>query len=123
MQYSNEVMRNIADPKNAGTLEDADGVGRVGNPECDDVTTMYIKVKDDVISDIKFQTLGCGAAIASGSMVTQMVKGMKLEDAANLTKEEVAEKLGGLPDKKMHCSNMAADALKAAIDDYLNKSS
>ena len=121
MQYGPEVMKNIAYPRNSGVLEDADGVGQVGNPECDDVTTVYIKVRDDVISDIKFQTLGCGAAIASGSMITQMAKGMKVDEALNISREDVAGKLGGLPEKKMHCSNMAADALKAAIEYYQKK--
>lgn len=122
MQYGPEVMNNIANPRNSGVMEDADGVGQVGNPECDDVTTVYIKVKDDVISDISFQTLGCGAAIASGSMITQMAKGMNINDAMNIQREDVAGRLGGLPEKKLHCSNMAADALKAAIEDYKNKS-
>ena len=121
MQYGPEVMNNIANPRNAGDMEDADGVGQVGNPECDDVTTVYIKVKDDIISDISFQTLGCGAAIASGSMITQMAKGMNINDAMNIEREDVAGRLGGLPEKKLHCSNMAADALKAAIEDYKKK--
>ena len=122
MQYGPEVMNNIANPRNSGVMKDADGVGQVGNPECDDVTTVYIKVKDNTITDVSFQTLGCGAAIASGSMITQMAKGMNIDDALNIQREDFAGKLGGLPEKKLHCSNMAADALKAAIEDYKNKS-
>ena len=97
MQYGPEVMNNIANPRNSGVMKDADGVGQVGNPECDDVTTVYIKVKDNTITDVSFQTLGCGAAIASGSMITQMAKGMNIDDALNIQRGDVAGKLGGLP--------------------------
>jgi nitrogen fixation NifU-like protein len=102
-------------------LEDADGVGTVGNPVCGDLMTIYIKVKDDTIEDIKFQTFGCAAAIATSSIATELAKGKKLDEALKITRDVVAEELGGLPKQKMHCSNLAADALKRAIVDYLRK--
>jgi len=118
MRYSDEVMDHFANPRHVGVMEDADGVGEVGNPTCGDMMTFYIKVKDDRISDIRFQTFGCGAAIAVSSMVSEMALGKTLEEAEAISKNEVAEKLGGLPKNKMHCSNLGTDALKAAIDDY-----
>jgi nitrogen fixation NifU-like protein len=112
-------MEHFNNPRNVGVLEDADGTGEVGNPVCGDVMKITIDVEDDVISDIRFQTLGCGAAIATSSIVTEMAKGMTLADAVGITKEGVAEELGGLPPAKMHCSVLATDGLKAAVDDYL----
>jgi len=104
-----------------GEMKDADGVGTLGNPQCGDIMTMYIKVKDDRIIDIKFKTFGCTAAIASTSIATEMVKGKTLDEAYKLTRDDVAKELGGLPAIKMHCSNLAADALRKAIDDYKKK--
>jgi nitrogen fixation NifU-like protein len=117
-QYSDEVMEHFTNPRNVGEIEDADGVGEVGNPQCGDMMRITIKVKDDVLEDVKFQTLGCGAAVATSSMVTEMAKGKKLDEALAITNKTVAEALGGLPPAKMHCSNLAADGLRAAIDDY-----
>ncbi len=119
--YSEKVLEHFRNPKNVGVIEDADGVGTVGNPVCGDLMTMYIKVKDDKIMDIKFQTFGCGAAIATSSMATELAIGKTIEEALQITKQTVAEALGGLPPQKMHCSNLAADALKRAIADYLKK--
>ena len=121
MLYSDKVMEHFGNPRNVGVIEDADGVGEVGNPVCGDVMKITIKVDDDRINDIKFQTLGCGAAIATSSIVTEMAKGMTLEDAVAITKNQVAEELGGLPPAKMHCSILATDGLKVAVDDYLKK--
>ena len=122
MIYSDKVMEHFGNPRNVGVIEDADGVGEVGNPVCGDVMKITIKVDDDRINDIRFQTLGCGAAIATSSIVTEMAKGMTLAEAAAITKSEVAEELGGLPPAKMHCSVLATDGLKVAVDDYLVKS-
>ncbi len=108
-------------PRNVGVIEDADGVGKEGNPVCGDLMEMFIKVKDDRIADIKFRTFGCGAAIATSSMATEIVKGKTIEEALQLTNKAVAEALEGLPPIKMHCSNLAADAIHAAIQDYLEK--
>jgi len=119
--YSEKVMEHFRNPRNVGEIPDADGVGTVGNPVCGDLMTMYIKVKDNKIMDIKFKTFGCGAAIATSSMTTELAKGKTLEEASKITRANVAESLGGLPAQKMHCSNLAADALKAAIKDYLEK--
>ncbi len=116
--YSELVMEHFRNPRNMGVIEDADGVGEVGNPQCGDMMRITIKVKDDVLEDIKFQTLGCGAAVATSSMVTEMAKGKKLGEAMEITNKAVAEALGGLPPAKMHCSNLAADGLQAAIQDY-----
>ena len=116
--YSELVMDHFRNPRNVGSVEDPDGVGEVGNTQCGDVMRISIKVKDDVLEDIKFQTLGCGAAVATSSMVTEMAKGKKLDEALAITNKAVAEALGGLPPAKMHCSNLAADGLKAAIADY-----
>jgi len=123
MIYSDKVMDHFANPRNVGTLADADGVGQVGNPVCGDMMTFYIKVKDGRLSDIKFQTFGCGAAIAVSSMVSEMAKGKTLDEAMAITNEKVAEELGGLPKNKMHCSNLGADALHEAIANYRQKSS
>jgi nitrogen fixation protein NifU and related proteins len=119
--YSEKVMDHFMNPRNVGEMKDADGVGEVGNPTCGDLMKIYIKVKDNVITDIKFQTFGCGAAIATSSMVTEMAKGKTLDEAIKLTRNDVADSLDGLPPIKMHCSNLAADALKAAIEDYRKK--
>jgi nitrogen fixation NifU-like protein len=119
--YSDKVMEHFQNPRNVGEIENADGVGTVGNPVCGDLMTIYIKVKDDKIEDIKFKTFGCGAAIATSSMVTEMAMGKTLKEAMNITRNDVAENLEGLPPVKMHCSNLAADALHAAIDNYREK--
>ncbi|MEE9201739.1 MAG: Fe-S cluster assembly scaffold protein NifU [Dehalococcoidia bacterium] len=119
--YSDLVMDHFRNPRNVGTIEDADGVGNVGNPVCGDVMQMMIKVKGNRIDDIKFQTMGCGAAIATSSISTEMVKGKTLDEARDVTNKAVAEALGGLPAAKMHCSNLAADAIHMAIDDYQSK--
>jgi nitrogen fixation protein NifU and related proteins len=119
--YSPVVMEHFQNPRNAGVMEDPDGVGEVGNPACGDMMTFYIKIKDDTIVDVKFQTFGCVAAIAVSSMVSEMAKGRRLEDAKKITNKLVAETLGGLPQNKMHCSNLGADALVLAIDNYLSK--
>lgn len=116
--YTEKVMEHFKNPKNMGELPDADGVGEVGNPSCGDVMKVFIKVKDNRISDVKFQTFGCVAAVATSSMVTELAKGKTLDEAMKLTRADVAESLGGLPPIKMHCSNLAADALHAAIADY-----
>ena len=121
MLYSEKVMDHFNNPRNVGALDDPDGVGEVGNPTCGDMMKITIEVVDDTISDIRFQTLGCGAAIATSSMVTEMAKGMDIHDAVNITKKQVAEELDGLPAPKMHCSVLATDGLKAAVDDYLVK--
>ncbi len=119
--YSRKLLEEFTDPKNVGVIEDADGVGQLGNPADGDVITIYIKVKDGVLADVKFKTFGCAAAIATSSMVTQMAKGRTLEEARRITKEEVVEALGGLPPGKMDCSNFAPDTLRMAIEDYQNK--
>ena len=116
--YSDKVLEHFQNPKNVGEIPDADGVGKVGNPVCGDVMFIYIKVKDDIITDIKFKTLGCGAAIATSSMITEMAKGKTIEEARKISRGDVADALDGLPPQKMHCSNLAADGLKAAIEDY-----
>ncbi|WEU40116.1 MAG: Fe-S cluster assembly scaffold protein NifU [Candidatus Odinarchaeum yellowstonii] len=119
--YSKKVLDHFTNPRNVGVLENPDGVGVVGNPVCGDLMEIQIKVKDDVITDIKFRTFGCGAAIATSSMITEMAKGMRVDEALKLTRKDVADELEGLPPIKMHCSNLAADALHAAIKDYLKK--
>jgi nitrogen fixation NifU-like protein len=121
MIYSEKVMEHFQNPRNVGVLEDADGVGKVGNPVCGDMMSFYIKVKDNRIEDVKFQTFGCGAAIAVSSMVSEMAMGKTLEDALKITNKSVAEELGGLPKNKLHCSNLGADALHKAIDNYKEK--
>jgi nitrogen fixation NifU-like protein len=119
--YTDKVMEHFKNPRNMGEISNADGVGTVGNPVCGDLMTMYIKVKDNHIEDIKFKTYGCGAAIATSSMTTELAKGKTLEEAMKITRASVADSLGGLPKVKMHCSNLAADALHAAIEDYRQK--
>jgi len=121
MQYSETVMEHFKGPHNVGTMENPDGVGQVGNPVCGDMMKIMIKVKDDKIDDIKFETFGCGAAIAVSSMVTDMAKGKTLEEAMKITNKSVAEQLGGLPKNKIHCSNLGADALQKAIQDYVDR--
>jgi nitrogen fixation NifU-like protein len=116
--YTEKVMDHFKNPRNMGEIPDADGVGTVGNPVCGDLMTVYIKVKDNRLMDIKFKTFGCGAAIATSSMITELAKGKTIEDAMKITRGDVADSLGGLPPIKMHCSNLAADALHAAIKDY-----
>jgi len=114
-------MEHFNNPQNAGVIENADGVGEVGNPTCGDMMTFYIKVKDDIIQDVKFQTFGCVAAIAVSNMVSDLAKGKSLAEAQKITKKAVAEALGGLPPNKMHCSNLGADALALAIQNYQEK--
>lgn len=121
MMYSEKVMDHFMNPRNMGEIPDADGVGTVGNPACGDIMQLYIKVEGNVIKDVKFKTFGCGAAIATSSMVTELVKGKTLEEAEKISNKTVAEALDGLPPIKMHCSNLAADALHAAIEDYRKK--
>ena len=116
--YSEKVMDHFQHPRNVGQLSDADGIGEMGNPVCGDIMKLYIKVRDDRIEDVKFQTFGCGAAIATSSMMTELVMGKTLEEAERVTRKNVAEALDGLPPNKMHCSNLAADALHKAIEDY-----
>lgn len=118
MQYTEAVMDHFQNPRNVGEVENADGLGEVGNPTCGDMMRITIAVKDGVIADCKFKTLGCGAAIATSSITTEMAKGKTLDEAMQLTREQVAEALGGLPPEKMHCSNLAADGLHAAVEDY-----
>lgn len=119
--YSEKVLEHFSNPKNIGEIEEADGVGEVGNPVCGDMMSFYIKVKDDKIADIKFKTFGCVAAISVSSIVTEMAMGKTLEEAKKITKQSVVESLDGLPKAKMHCSNLGADALAKAIEDYENK--
>ena len=119
--YSEKVMEHFRNPRNVGEIEDADGVGEIGNASCGDIMKIYIKVEEDVIKDVKFQTFGCGSAIATSSMVTEMVLGKTIDEAEAVTNKAVAEALDGLPPTKMHCSNLAADALHGAIKDYKEK--
>lgn len=121
MAYSEKVMDHFANPRNVGEIPDADGVGEVGNPKCGDIMRMYIKVTGDVISDVKFKTFGCGAAIATSSMATEMVKGKTIEEALQLTNKAVMEALDGLPPVKVHCSVLAEQAIKAALSDYYRR--
>ncbi|MHA1125016.1 MAG: Fe-S cluster assembly scaffold protein NifU [Candidatus Heimdallarchaeota archaeon] len=118
MLYSKKVMEHFTKPKNVGEVEDYDGIGIVGNPRCGDTMQITIKVKDDKIDDIKFRTFGCASAIATSSMTTVMAKGMTIEEALKLNRNDVANELDGLPSHKMHCSNLAADALHKAIENY-----
>ena len=119
--YGEKVMEHFRNPRNVGEIPDADGIGNVGNPVCGDIMRLYIKVKDKIIVDAKFKTFGCGAAIATSSMVTEIVKGKSIDEALKISNRAVAEALGGLPKVKMHCSVLAEEALKSAIDDYLKK--
>lgn len=119
--YSQKLMDHFTNPRNVGEIPDADGIGTEGNPVCGDVMKLYIKVQDGKIVDAKFKTFGCGAAIAVSSMITEMAKGKTIEEAMTITKEAVADALDGLPPQKMHCSNLGADALHKAIEDYKSK--
>jgi nitrogen fixation NifU-like protein len=119
--YSNKVMEHFKNPRNVGDMEKPDGIGHVGNPVCGDIMELYIKVKDNIITDAKFKTFGCGAAIATSSMVTEIVKGKTLEAALKVTNQSVVDALDGLPKVKLHCSVLAEQALKRAVDDYLKK--
>ncbi|QYZ79753.1 Fe-S cluster assembly scaffold protein NifU [Methanofollis formosanus] len=119
--YSKRVMDHFMNPRNVGEVENADGLGLVGNPVCGDLMQVTIKVEDDVITDIKFKTFGCGSAIATASMVTELAMGKHLDEALAITRQDVADELEGLPPVKMHCSNLAADALHEAIEDYQEK--
>ena len=119
--YSEKVMDHFENPRNVGKMPDADGIGEVGNAKCGDIMRMYIKVNDGIISDVKFNTFGCGSAIASSSMATEMIKGKKVEEALKITNAAVVEALEGLPPAKIHCSVLAEEAVKAAIEDYVKK--
>lgn len=119
--YSKKVMEHFMNPRNVGVIENPDGYGKVGNPICGDVMEIFIKVKDGIITDIKFRTFGCGSAIATSSMITELAKGKHVDEAIKITRSDVADELDGLPPQKMHCSNLAADALSEAIKDYKNK--
>lgn len=119
--YSDKVIQHFRNPKNMGEIENADGVGTVGNPICGDLMTIYIRVKNGRLEDIKFKTFGCAAAIATSSMITELAKEKKIEDALKITRDNIADELDGLPPIKMHCSNLAADGLHAAIKDYFSK--
>ncbi len=116
--YSEKVMDHFRNPRNVGVIEDADGVGEVGNAKCGDIMKMYLKIEDEIIKDVKFETFGCGSAIASSSMATEMIKGQPVSEAMKLTNKAVAEALDGLPDYKMHCSVLAEEAIKNALEDY-----
>lgn len=120
--YSEKVMDHFKNPRNVGEMENPNGIGHVGNPVCGDIMELYIKIKDGIIVDAKFKTFGCGAAIATSSIVTEMVKGKNIKEALKISNKAVAEALDGLPPAKMHCSVLAEDALKSAIEDYLNNS-
>ena len=119
--YSEKVMDHFQHPRNVGVIEDANGVGEVGNAKCGDIMKMYLKIKDDKIEDVKFETFGCGSAIASSSMATEMIKGKSIHEAMALTNKAVAEALDGLPAHKLHCSVLAEEAIKAAVKDYYDK--
>ena len=122
MLYSEKVMDHFRNPRNLGKMDDADGIGEVGNAKCGDIMKMYIKVKDGIIEDVKFNTFGCGSAIASSSMATEMIKGKSIDDALELSNKAVVEALDGLPIHKIHCSVLAEEAVKAAVKDYYDKS-
>ena len=119
--YSEKVMDHFENPRNVGVIEDASGVGTVGNPVCGDVMKMYLKIEDNIIKDVKFKTFGCASAIATSSMATELIKGKSVDEALNITNKAVAEALDGLPPVKMHCSVLAEEAIKAAIEDYKSK--
>lgn len=116
--YTEKVMDHFENPRNVGELPDANGIGEVGNPTCGDITKIYLKIEDNIIKDIKFKTFGCAAAVASSSMLTEMAKGKTIEEALRITDQMVADELDGLPPQKLHCSNMAADAMHVAVEDY-----
>ena len=119
--YSEKVMDHFRNPRNVGVIEDADGVGEVGNAKCGDIMKIYLKIKDDIIEDVKFETFGCGSAIASSSMATELIKGKPVSEALALTNKAVVEALDGLPAHKLHCSVLAEEAIKSALKDYYNK--
>lgn len=119
--YSEKVMDHFTHPRNVGIIENADGVGEIGNAKCGDIMKMYLKVEDNVITDVKFETFGCGSAIATSSMATEMIKGKSIDEALKLTNKAVAEALDGLPAHKMHCSVLAEEAIKAAVKDYYDR--
>ena len=119
--YSEKVMDHFRNPRNVGVIEDANGIGEVGNAKCGDIMKMYLKIEDDIVKDVKFETFGCGSAIASSSMATELIKGKPVSEARQLTNKAVAEALDGLPDYKMHCSVLAEEAIKSALDDYEKK--
>ena len=119
--YSEKVMDHFMHPRNVGTIENADGVGEVGNAKCGDIMKIYLKIENDIIKDVKFETFGCGSAIASSSMATEMIKGQKIEDALKLSNKAVVEALDGLPAHKLHCSVLAEEAVRAAVKDYYDK--
>lgn len=119
--YSEKVMDHFRNPRNVGTIEDADGVGEAGNPVCGDIMKIYLKINNEIIEDVKFETFGCGSAIASSSMATELIKGKSVSEAAELTNKAVAEALDGLPAHKMHCSVLAEEAIQAALADYKNR--
>ena len=119
--YSDKVMDHFLQPRNLGVIEDADGIGEVGNAKCGDIMKMYLKIDDDIITDVKFETFGCASAIASSSMATELIKGASVENAMQLTNKAVAEALDGLPAYKMHCSVLAEEAIQAALEDYKKK--
>lgn len=121
--YSEKVMDHFRNPRNVGKIENADGVGEVGNAKCGDIMKMYLKIENGIITDVKFETFGCGSAIASSSMATEMIKGKPVKDALKITNKAVAEALDGLPAYKMHCSVLAEEAIKAAVKDYYDKNS
>lgn len=119
--YTETVMDHFMNPRNVGSIEDADGIGEVGNAKCGDIMKMYLKIKDNVIEDVKFETFGCGSAIASSSMATEMVKGKTIDEALAVTNKDVVEALGGLPAQKLHCSVLAEESIKSAVKDYYDK--
>ena len=119
--YSEKVMDHFRNPRNVGVIEDADGIGEVGNAKCGDIMKMYLKIEDDVVRDVKFETFGCGSAIASSSMATELIKGKPVSEVTKLTNKAVAEALDGLPDYKMHCSVLAEEAIQSALADYYEK--
>ena len=121
MLYSEKVMDHFRNPRNVGVIEDADGVGEVGNAKCGDIMKMYLKIKDGIIDDVKFETFGCGSAIASSSVATEMVKGKTIEEALAVTNKQVVDALGGLPAYKLHCSVLAEEAIKSAVKDYYDR--
>ncbi len=120
--YSEKVMDHFRNPRNVGVIEDANGIGEVGNAKCGDIMKMYLKIENEIIVDVKFETFGCGSAIASSSMATEMIKGKPVSEALELTNKAVAEALDGLPDYKMHCSVLAEEAIRNAIEDYYRRS-
>lgn len=121
MKYSDKVIEHFKNPRNVGVIKDPDGVGKVTSPVCGDIMELYIKVKDNKIIDVKFQTFGCAAAIASSSVLSEMIKGKTINEALKITNERIADALGGLPKEKLHCSVLAEDGVKSAIEDYLKK--